>query len=93
MAILTSRVGIIAFIIFFFNISVSSADFNPRKIYDNTSPTVVLITGFEPGKRIMSKHRFMSIRKHFSHEFAHPHKSDDDPWYMVPKELFPVATT
>jgi len=53
--ILTSRVGIIAFIIFFFNISVSSADFNPRKIYDDTSPTVVLITGFEPGQRIMSK--------------------------------------
>ena len=55
MTILTSRVGIIAFIIFFFNISVSSADFNPRKIYDDTSPTVVLITGFEPGQRIMSK--------------------------------------
>ena len=55
MTILTSRVGIILFIIFFFNISVSSADFNPRKIYDDTSPTVVLITGFEPGQRIMSK--------------------------------------
>ena len=55
MSILTSRVGIIAFIIFFFNISDSSADFNPRKIYDDTSPTVVLITGFEPGQRIMSK--------------------------------------
>ena len=52
---MTSRVGIIAFIIFFFNISVSSADFNPRKIYDDTSPTVVLITGLEPGQRIMSK--------------------------------------
>ena len=55
MTILTSRVGIILFIIFFFNISVSSADFNPRKIYDDTSPTVVLITGLEPGQRIMSK--------------------------------------
>jgi len=54
-SILTSRVGIIAFIIFFFNISDSSADFNPRKIYDDTSPTVVLITGYEPGQRIMSK--------------------------------------
>ena len=55
MTILTSRVGIIAFIIFFFNISNSYADFNPRNIYENTSPTVVLITGFEPGQRIMSK--------------------------------------
>mgnify|MGYP002633011799 FL=1 len=55
MTILTSRVGIITFIIFFLNIYVSSADFNPRKIYDDTSPTVVLITGFEPGQRIMSK--------------------------------------
>ena len=55
MTILTSRVGIIAFIIFFFNISYSSADFNPRKIYNDTSPTVVLIAGFEPGQRIMSK--------------------------------------
>ena len=55
MTILTSRVGIIPFIVFFFNVSVSSADFNPRNIYENTSPTVVLITGFEPGQRIMSK--------------------------------------
>ena len=38
-------------------ISVPAAadDFNPRKIYSETSKAVVLITGFEPGQQEMSK--------------------------------------
>jgi len=38
-------------------ISVSAAadDFDPRKIYSETSKAVVLITGFEPGQQEMSK--------------------------------------
>jgi len=38
-------------------ISVPAAadDFNPRKIYSETSKAVVLITGFEPGQHAMSK--------------------------------------
>ena len=38
-------------------ISVPTAadDFNPRKIYSETSKAVVLITGFEPGQQEMSK--------------------------------------
>ena len=32
-----------------------AVDFNPRKIYSETSKAVVLITGFEPGQHAMSK--------------------------------------
>ena len=37
------------------SVSAASADFNPKKIYNDTSKAVVLIAGFEPGQREMSK--------------------------------------
>ena len=37
------------------SVSAAAEDFNPRKIYSETSKAVVLITGFEPGQREMSK--------------------------------------
>ena len=36
-------------------VSAAADDFNPRKIYSETSKAVVLITGFEPGQQEMSK--------------------------------------
>ena len=37
------------------SVPAAAEDFNPRKIYSETSRAVVLITGFEPGQRKMSK--------------------------------------
>ena len=37
------------------SVSAASADFNPKKIYNDISKAVVLIAGFEPGQREMSK--------------------------------------
>jgi serine protease Do len=37
------------------SVSAEADDFNPRKIYSETSKAVVLITGFEPGQQEMSK--------------------------------------
>jgi len=37
------------------SVPAAAEDFNPRKIYSETSRAVVLITGFEPGQREMSK--------------------------------------
>ena len=37
------------------SVPLAAEDFNPRKIYSETSKAVVLITGFEPGQREMSK--------------------------------------
>ncbi len=36
-------------------VPAAAEDFNPRKIYSDTSKAVVLITGFEPGQQEMSK--------------------------------------
>ena len=37
------------------SVPVKAADFNPKKIYSETSKAVVLIAGFEQGQRAMSK--------------------------------------
>ena len=37
------------------SVPAAAEDFNPRKIYSETSKAVVLITGFEPGQQEMSK--------------------------------------
>ncbi len=37
------------------SVPAAAEDFNPRKIYSETSRAVVLITGYEPGQREMSK--------------------------------------
>ena len=37
------------------SVPVKAADFNPKKIYSETSKAVVLIAGFEPGQHAMSK--------------------------------------
>ena len=37
------------------SVPAAAEDFNPRKIYSETSKAVVLITGFEPGQHEMSK--------------------------------------
>jgi serine protease Do len=37
------------------SVPATADDFNPRKIYSETSKAVVLITGFEPGQHAMSK--------------------------------------
>ena len=37
------------------SVPAAAEDFNPRKIYSETSKAVVLITGFEPGQHAMSK--------------------------------------
>jgi len=37
------------------SVPAAADDFNPRKIYSETSKAVVLITGFEPGQQVMSK--------------------------------------
>ena len=37
------------------SVSAAAEDFNPRKIYSETSKAVVLITGFEPGQKKGSK--------------------------------------
>ena len=37
------------------SVPAAAEDFNPRKIYSDTSKAVVLITGFEPGQQEMSK--------------------------------------
>ena len=43
--------------------TVAAEDFEPRKIYSETSEAVVLITGFEPGQRKMSKGTGFIIRR------------------------------
>ena len=43
------------FIVLLVSTTVAAEDFDPRKIYSETSEAVVLITGFEPGQRKMSK--------------------------------------
>ena len=37
------------------SVPVKATDFNPKKIYSETSKAVVLITGFEKGQKVMSK--------------------------------------
>ena len=44
-----------SFIVLFVSTTVAAEDFDPRKIYSETSDAVVLIAGFEPGQRKMSK--------------------------------------
>ena len=44
-----------SFIVLLVSTTVAAEDFDPRKIYSETSEAVVLITGFEPGQRKMSK--------------------------------------
>ena len=44
-----------SFIVLLVSTTVVAEDFDPRKIYSETSEAVVLITGFEPGQRKMSK--------------------------------------
>ncbi len=43
------------FLVLMISVPAAAEDFNPRKIYSNTSKAVVLITGFEPGQQEMSK--------------------------------------
>ena len=50
-------------LILFISISAAAADFNPKKIFSETSKAVVLITGFEPGQQEMSKGTGSIIRK------------------------------
>ena len=45
------------------SVPAAAEDFNPRKIYSETSKAVVLITGFEPGQQEMSKGTGSIIRK------------------------------
>ena len=50
-------------LILFISIFAAAADFNPKKIFSETSKAVVLITGFEPGQQEMSKGTGSIIRK------------------------------
>ena len=52
-----------SFIVLLVSTTVAAEDFDPRKIYSETSEAVVLITGFEPGQRKMSKGTGFIIRR------------------------------
>ena len=52
-----------SFIVLLVSTTVAAEDFEPRKIYSETSEAVVLITGFEPGQRKMSKGTGFIIRR------------------------------
>jgi serine protease Do len=52
-----------SFIVLFVSTTVAAEDFDPRKIYSETSDAVVLIAGFEPGQRKMSKGTGSIIRE------------------------------